>query len=69
MPRSRCCPVPWDGLKSFDFDAVKGRPGVIAAIEFKAVPGKTALSDMQNGVAVVADTLVPREDRAGSDAS
>src|SRR5688572_21711995 len=28
----RCCPVPWGGLKSFNFDAVKGRPGVVAAI-------------------------------------
>jgi isoquinoline 1-oxidoreductase subunit beta len=52
----RCCPVPWGGLKSFNFDAIKGRPGVVAAIELKAVPGKTGLSDMQNGVAVVADS-------------
>ena len=52
----RCCPVPWGGLKRFDFNAVKQRPGVIAAIEFKATPGKTGFSDMQNGVAVIADT-------------
>ena len=52
----KCCPVPWGNLKSFNFAAVKQRPGVIAAIEMKAVPGKTANSDMQNGVAVVADT-------------
>jgi isoquinoline 1-oxidoreductase beta subunit len=52
----RCCPVPWGKLKRFSFDAVKQRPGVIAAIELKEVAGKNALSDMQNGVAVVADT-------------
>lgn len=52
----RCCPVPWGKLKSFDFAAVKNRPGVIAAIELKAVPGRDQTSDMQNGVAVVADT-------------
>jgi isoquinoline 1-oxidoreductase subunit beta len=52
----RCCPVPWGALKRYDFSAVSDRPGVIAAIEFKATPGKTALSDLQNGVAVVADT-------------
>lgn len=52
----KCCPVPWGKLKGFSFDAVKQRPGVIAAIELKAVPGKTAFSDMQNGVAIVADT-------------
>lgn len=52
----KCCPVPWEGLKRFDFDAVKQRPGVLAAIEFKAVPGKTEFCDLQNGVAIVADT-------------
>ena len=52
----KCCPVPWGGLKSYDFDAIKDRTGVISAIEFKAVDGKTATSDMQNGVAVVADS-------------
>lgn len=52
----KSCPVPWGGLRSYDFDAVRDRPGVIAAIEFKAVEGHTSTSDMQNGVAVVADT-------------
>ena len=52
----KSCPVPWGGLRSYDFDAVRDRPGVIAAIEFKAVEGRTSTSDMQNGVAVVADT-------------
>ncbi|HEX7720427.1 MAG TPA: molybdopterin cofactor-binding domain-containing protein, partial [Woeseiaceae bacterium] len=52
----KCCPVPWGKLASFDFERVKGRRGVIAAIEFKAVAGRTGASDMQNGVAVVADS-------------
>jgi len=51
-----CCPVPWGDLKSFNFDAVKSRPGVIAAIEMKKVPGKTGGADMQSGVAIVADS-------------
>jgi isoquinoline 1-oxidoreductase beta subunit len=52
----KSCPVPWGRLASYDFDRVRNRPGVIAAIELKAVPGNSDASDMQNGVAVVADT-------------
>jgi isoquinoline 1-oxidoreductase beta subunit len=52
----KCCPVPWGKLKSYDFDAIKDRTGVIRAVEFKALEGKTFTSDMQNGVAVVADS-------------
>ncbi len=52
----KSCPVPWGGLRSYDFDAVRDRPGVIAAIELKAVEGRRSTTDMQNGVAVVADT-------------
>jgi isoquinoline 1-oxidoreductase beta subunit len=52
----KCCPVPWGKLASFDFSRVKDRRGVITAVEFKAVPGRTDASDMQNGVAVVADS-------------
>lgn len=52
----KCCPVPWGRLVRYDFDRVRERPGVIAAVELKAVPGRTASSDMQNGVAVVADS-------------
>jgi isoquinoline 1-oxidoreductase beta subunit len=52
----KSCPVPWGRVLSYDFDQVRDRPGVIAAVEFKAVPGKTAYSDLQNGVAIVADT-------------
>ncbi|HEY8579948.1 MAG TPA: molybdopterin cofactor-binding domain-containing protein, partial [Beijerinckiaceae bacterium] len=52
----RACPTPWGALKSFDFEAIKNRPGVIAAIELKAQPGKRGQPDMQNAVAVVADS-------------
>ena len=52
----KCCPVPWGKLKSYDFNAIQDRTGVISAIEFKALEGKTFTSDMQNGVAVVADS-------------
>lgn len=52
----KCCAVPWGDLKSFNFDAIKGRPGVIAAVEMKKVEGKTGGADMQSGVAVVADS-------------
>jgi len=52
----KCCPVPWGKLKSYDFDAVRNRTGVIDVVEFKALEGKTFTSDMQNGVAIVADS-------------
>jgi isoquinoline 1-oxidoreductase beta subunit len=52
----KACPVPWGGLRRFDFDAIRNRPGIIAAIALEAVPGRTALSDLQNAVAVVADS-------------
>lgn len=52
----QACPVPWGGIKSFDFEAIRKLPGIIAAIELKAVPGRTELSDMQNAIAVVADS-------------
>jgi isoquinoline 1-oxidoreductase beta subunit len=52
----KCCPVPWGRLVSYDFEHIKARRGVIAAVELRAVPGRTENSDMQNGVAVVADS-------------
>ena len=52
----KASPAPWGTLKSYDFDAIKNRPGVIAAVELKAVPGKRGQPDMQNAVAVVADS-------------
>ena len=50
----KCCPVPWGRLVSYDFDSIRQRRGVIAAVELKAMPGRTENSDLQNGVAVVA---------------
>jgi len=43
-------------LKSYNFDAIKGRPGIIAAVPLKAVPGKRGQPDLQDAVAVVADS-------------
>src|SRR5436190_8458141 len=52
----KASPVPGGTLKSYNFDAIKSRPGVIAAVELKAVEGKRGQPDMQNAVAVVADS-------------
>jgi isoquinoline 1-oxidoreductase beta subunit len=52
----KASPVPWGTLKSYNFDAIKGRPGVIAAVPLRAVPGKRGQPDLQDAVAVVADT-------------
>jgi len=52
----KASPVPWGTLKSYNFDAIKNRPGVIAAIPLKAVPGKRGQPDLQDAVAVVADS-------------
>ena len=52
----KASPVPWGTLKSYNFDAIKNRPGVIAAVQLKAVPGKRGQPDLQDAVAVVADS-------------
>ena len=52
----KASPVPWGTLKSYNFDAIKDRPGVIAAVQLKAVPGKRDQPDLQDAVAVVADS-------------
>jgi isoquinoline 1-oxidoreductase beta subunit len=52
----KASPVPWGTLKSYNFDAIKSRPGVIAAVPLRAVPGKRGQPDLQDAVAVVADT-------------
>jgi isoquinoline 1-oxidoreductase beta subunit len=52
----KACPVPWGRLRSFNAAAIRGRPGVVGAYELKAVPGKIGLSDLQDAVAVVADS-------------
>jgi isoquinoline 1-oxidoreductase beta subunit len=52
----RACPVPWGTLKRFDDSAINGRSGILAVIGLRAVPGKTDNSDLQDAVAVVADS-------------
>lgn len=52
----KCCPVPWGRLVSYDFDSVKDRRGIIAAVELQARPGRRNNEDLQNGVAIVADS-------------
>jgi isoquinoline 1-oxidoreductase beta subunit len=52
----KASPVPWGTLKSYNFDAIKSRPGVIAAVQLKAVPGKRGQPDLQDAIAVVADS-------------
>ncbi len=62
----RNSPVPWGMLKSFDFDAIKDRPGVLAAIELKQFDGERVDSRgrdqtrsgnaLHSAVAVIADT-------------
>jgi isoquinoline 1-oxidoreductase beta subunit len=50
----KASPVPWGKLKSFNADAIKNRPGVIAVHELRAVEGKRGQPDLQDAVAVVA---------------
>jgi isoquinoline 1-oxidoreductase beta subunit len=53
----RACPVPGGRVKSFDFAAVRDRPGVIAGVELKQTRANLANSDMRSAVAVVADSF------------
>jgi isoquinoline 1-oxidoreductase beta subunit len=52
----KASPVPWGKLRSYNFDAIKDRPGVMTAVQLKAVPGKRDQPDLQDAVAVVADS-------------
>jgi len=52
----RASPVPGGKVKSFDFAAIKDRPGVIAAIELKQTKDRLGNSDLRCAVAVVADS-------------
>jgi isoquinoline 1-oxidoreductase subunit beta len=52
----KACPVPWGSIKSYDDSAIKGRPGILAVIALEAVPGQTGNSDLQDALAVVADS-------------
>lgn len=51
------CPVPNGRLKSYDFDVIKNRPGVIQAVALTQVKDKLGTSDQMSGIAVVADTF------------
>ncbi|MCT7376783.1 hypothetical protein [Chelativorans salis] len=50
------CPVPWGRLVSYDAEAARNRPGVVAVIEFRAEEGKTGSDHLQDAIAVVADS-------------
>ena len=52
----KACPVPWGKLKRYDDSAIKSRPGILAVVALEAVPGQTGNSDLQDAVAVVADS-------------
>jgi isoquinoline 1-oxidoreductase beta subunit len=52
----KACPVPWGTLKRYDDAAIKSRAGILAVTALKAVPGKSDNSDLQDAVAVVADS-------------
>ena len=52
----KACPVPWGTLKSYDDSGIRNRPGILAVVALKAVAGKTDNSDLQDAVAVVADS-------------
>jgi isoquinoline 1-oxidoreductase beta subunit len=52
----KASPVPWGRLRSYDFAAIKDQPGVITAVQLKAVSGKRDQPDLQDAVAVVADS-------------
>ena len=52
----QACPVPEGKLVSFDFEAVKGMPGVIAAVELTQVKDVPAFTDLRSAVAIVAES-------------
>lgn len=52
----KASPVPWGTLKGYDESAIKNRPGFVAVVPLKAVPGKRDQSDLQDAVAVVFDS-------------
>src|SRR5690606_37329617 len=53
----KCSPVPGGRVKSYNFDAIKDRPGVIAAVELPQTSTEMANADLRSGVAVVADSF------------
>ena len=53
---AQSCPVPGGRLVSYDFDAVKDMPGVIAAVELVQTKDVAAFTDLRSGVAIVAES-------------
>lgn len=53
----KACPVPGGTLKSYDFEAIRNRPGVIAAVELKQKGSELQNADMRSAIAVVADSF------------
>lgn len=52
----KASPVPWGTLKGYDESVIKSRPGFVAVVPLKAVPGKRGQPDLQDAVAVVFDS-------------
>ncbi len=52
----KCSPVPGGILKSYNFDVIKDRPGIIAAVELPQTATALANAALRSGVAVVADS-------------
>ncbi len=52
----QACPVPEGRLVSYDFDAVKDMPGVIAAVELVQTKDVPSFTDLRSGVAIVAES-------------
>ena len=53
----KASPVPGGKLKSFDFEAIRSRPGVIAAVELTQAKDQLANADLRSAIAVVADSF------------
>ena len=49
-------PVPFGKLVKYDASVAKARPGVLGVVEFRAEPGKRGPNDLQDAIAVVADS-------------
>ncbi|GKY89568.1 xanthine dehydrogenase family protein molybdopterin-binding subunit [Sinisalibacter aestuarii] len=52
----QACPVPEGKLVSYDFDAIKDMPGVIAAVELVQTKDVPSFTDLRSAVAVVAES-------------
>jgi isoquinoline 1-oxidoreductase beta subunit len=52
----QACPVPEGKLVSFDFEAIRDMPGVIAAVELVQTKDVPSFTDLRSAVAVVAES-------------